>query len=539
MTTVSETPPVRPTPIAGRREWLGLAVLALPILVISVDFSVLNLALPQLTRDLAPTSTEQLWILAIYGFMIAGFLVTMGALGDRLGRRRLMLSGAAAFGAASVLAAFSTSAAMLITARALMGVAAATLAPSGLALINHMFRDPRQRAAAVAVFMSSFMGGGVVGPVIGGVMLANFWWGSVFLLAVPVVALLLATGPLLLPEYRAPGAGRPDPVSVVLSLAAILPVVYGVTELAHNGRAYWAWAVIAAGAVVGALFVVRQLRLTNPLLDLRLFANRAFRGAVTLGFAGGAVQGGSLLMINLYLQMVRGYSPLRAGLWMVPPALAMFLTIGMGLALARAIRPAHIIAVGMAVSSIGYLVITRVSANGGLALLVVGFAIAMAGIGPGLSLGYDMVLGAAPPEQAGAAAATVETGGQLGVATGIAVLGSIGAAVYRGQVVVPAGLPPQVANAAHDSVAAAAAVARHMPDKAAAASLLDSARAAFTSGLHSVSLIGAVLFLGLAILAIVTLRQVLPIGASAPRSAAKPDAEPEAADPQVTTAITA
>lgn len=528
MTSSCEIPPAGPAPTATRREWLGLAVLVLPILLISVDFSVLNLALPQLTRDLSPSSIQQLWILDIYGFVMAGFLITMGTLGDRLGRRRLLLSGAAAFGSASVLAAFSSSAGMLIAARALMGVAAATLAPSGLALINHMFQDPKQRAAAVAVFTGGFMGGAVAGPVVGGVMLANFWWGSVFLLAVPVVLLLLATGPILLPEYRSPEAGRPDPVSVLLSLAAILPAVYGITELTRDSRQYMAWGAIVVGVVSGALFVVRQLRLADPLLDLRLFADRTFRGAASLSLVGGAVQGGSLLMINLYLQMVEGYSPLRAGLLMVPPALAMFVTIGLGPALARSIRPAYIIAAGMAVSAVGYLVITQVSV-GGLTLLIVGFAIAMAGIGPGLSLGYGMVLEAAPREKAGAASATVETGGQLGVATGIAILGSLGNAVYRSHVVVPPGLPPRLASAAHDSVAEAVAVVGNIPRNGAAASLLESARSAFTSGLHSVSLIGAALFIGLAILAMATLRQVPPIGQGTQQEAL-------AAEPATTTA---
>src|SRR6266496_6056794 len=194
---------------ATHREWLGLAVLALPTLLLSLDVSVLYLALPPLSADLHADSTQQLWILDIYSFLLAGFLVTMGTLGDRIGRRRLLLGGAAAFGIASVLAAFSTSAGMLIAARALLGLAGATLAPSTLSLIRSMFADPRQRTVAVGVWISSYSAGGAIGPLLGGVLLEWFWWGSVFLLAVPVMALLLL-GPVLLPEYRDPEAGRLD-----------------------------------------------------------------------------------------------------------------------------------------------------------------------------------------------------------------------------------------------------------------------------------------------------------------------------------------
>jgi MFS transporter, DHA2 family, multidrug resistance protein len=220
---------------ATRREWAGLAVLALPTLLVSVDTFVLLLALPQISEHLHPSSTQLLWISDIYSFLLAGFLVTMGTLGDRIGRRRLLLIGAAAFGLASVLAAYAPNPALLIAARALLGLAGATLSPSTLALIANMFRDPRQRAVAIGVWMACFMSGAAIGPIVGGVLLERFWWGSVFLLAVPVMALLLTAGPLLLPEYRAGGAGGVDLVSVALSLAGILPVVYGITGLARAG----------------------------------------------------------------------------------------------------------------------------------------------------------------------------------------------------------------------------------------------------------------------------------------------------------------
>ena len=222
-------------PRAGRREWIGLAVIALPCLLYSMDLTVLYLAVPSLTAELEPSSTELLWITDIYGFFLAGFLITMGTLGDRVGRRRLLLIGAAAFGVASVLAAFSTSVEMLIVSRALLGVAAATLAPSTLSLIRNMFLDPGQRTFAIGVWATSFSVGAALGPLLGGVLLEFFWWGSVFLLAVPVMCLLLVIGPRLLPEYRDPGAGRLDLVSAGLSVVAVLAVVYGLKGLAEDG----------------------------------------------------------------------------------------------------------------------------------------------------------------------------------------------------------------------------------------------------------------------------------------------------------------
>src|ERR671919_795145 len=223
------------TPKAGRREWIGLAVIALPCLLYSMDLTVLNVAVPHLSADLKPSSSQLLWIIDIYGFLVAGFLITMGTLGDRIGRRRLLLIGAVAFGVASVAAAFSTSAEMLIAARALLGIAGATLAPSTLSLIFNMFHHPQQRTFAIGVWIASYSAGAVIGPVVGGLMLEFFWWGSVFLLAVPVMALLLVLGPVLLPEFRNPEAGRLDLFSAALSLAAVLAIVYGLKQTAQDG----------------------------------------------------------------------------------------------------------------------------------------------------------------------------------------------------------------------------------------------------------------------------------------------------------------
>ncbi|MFD0801847.1 MFS transporter, partial [Streptomonospora algeriensis] len=426
---------------AGRQEWLGLAVLALPTLLLSLDMSVLHLALPHLAADLRPSSSELLWIMDVYGFMIAGFLITMGTVGDRIGRRRLLLIGAAAFGAASVAAAYSTSPAMLIATRTMLGIAGATLMPSTLALISNMFSDPRQRASAIAVWASCFMGGTAIGPVVGGVLLQWFWWGSVFLLGVPVMVLLLVAAPLLLPEHRDPGAGRLDLFSVALSLAAILPVVYGLKEIAAHGPGPVPFAAITAGAVVGAVFARRQLRMADPLLDLRLFTDRGFTAGLGVMMLGAVAMGGMFLLMSQYLQLVAGLTALQAGLWLVPPSVLMITGTMLGPWAARKVGSGNVIGGGMVLAAVGMLVLTQTGAANGTGFVVAGLAVASLGLGPGAALVTDVVVGAAPPEKAGSAASMSETSGEFGIAMGVALLGSLSTAVYRGRVSVPDGVP--------------------------------------------------------------------------------------------------
>lgn len=510
---------------AGRREWIGLVVLALPILLVSIDVFVLLLALPQLSADLGAGSSQQLWIMDVYGFMLSGFLVTMGTLGDRIGRRRLLLTGAAAFTLASVLAAYSTSPEMLIGARALLGIAGATLAPSTLALISNMFKDPKQRGAAIGVWFMCFMSGAAIGPLVGGALLEHFWWGSAFLLGVPAMVLLLILGPVLLPEYRDTRAGRLDPASVVLSLAAILPVVYGLKELAKDGGRPLPVAALAVGAAFGAVFVRRQRRLADPLLDLRLFRSRGFSTALGGMFSGTLLMGAMMLFITQYLQLVRGLTPLEAGLWMLPAVAASMVSFSVSPVLARRIRPARLIGAGLAVSVAGLLLLTRAGAEDGLAAVVTGFALINLGAGPLVTLATDLVVGSAPPEKAGSAAALNETSGEFGYALGIATLGSVGTAVYRGQVegAVPAGTPDAAADAARDTLAGAAAAAEGLPGPVAEA-LMGPARAAFASGMHVTALIAAVVLAAVGVAVMKLLGHVAPTGA---QPETQPETQPE------------
>ena len=405
-------------------------MIALPCLLYSMDLTVLNLALPAISADLQPTSAQLLWIMDIYGFLVAGLLITMGALGDRIGRRRLLLIGAAGFGVASVLAAFSTSAEMLIATRAALGIAGATLAPSTLSLIRNMFREPGERRFAIGVWITSYSAGGAIGPLVGGVLLEHFWWGSVFLAGVPVMALLLAVGPALLPEFRDPEAGRPDLASAALSLAAVLPVIYGIKRIAEGGAAWLPLLCILAGLAAGAVFVQRQHRLADPLIDLRLFRAPAFSVSLATYTLGTFVAFGSFLFIAQYLQRVLGLSPLQAGLWMLPFFVGWISGSMLAPLLARRLRPAFALSAGLVLATGGFGLLTRVDGGSALAVLVSGSLLVSLGLAPVFTLATDVIVGAAPPERAGAASAISETGSELGGALGIALLGSLATAVY-------------------------------------------------------------------------------------------------------------
>jgi len=497
------------TPGATRREWIGLAVIALPCLLYSMDLTVLNLALPHLSADLRPSSSELLWIVDIYGFLVAGSLITMGTLGDRIGRRRLLLIGAAAFGIGSVLAAFSTSARMLIATRALLGLAGATLAPSTLSLIRNMFLDPSQRTFAIGVWVTSYSVGGVIGPLLGGILLQYFWWGSVFLIGVPVMLLLLALGPVLLPEFRDPEAGRMDVFSAALSLGAVLGVIYGLKRMAEGGLGWPPTLAIVAGLGLGVAFVRRQRSLTDPLIDLRLFRSPAFSGALAAYTLGTFVGFGAYVFIAQYLQLVLGLEPLPAGLWTVPSMLAYIAGSFLVPRIVRRIRPAYVMSAGMLVAAVGFGLLTQVDGPAGLAVIVAGSVIYSLGLSPVVILATDLIVGSAPVERAGAASAISETSSELGGALGIAILGSVGTAVYRLHVAdaVPAGLPPEAAAAARATLGGATAVAGRLPDQV-GAELLEAARQAFGHAFELTAGMNAVLAIATAILAAVLLRGV-------------------------------
>ncbi len=494
---------------ATRREWFGLAIIALPCVLYSMDLTVLNLAVPHLSAELKPSSSQLLWIVDIYGFLVAGSLITMGTLGDRIGRRKLLLIGAAAFGAASVFAAFSTSAEMLIVARALLGIAAATLAPSTLSLIRNMFLDPKERTVAIGVWIASFSAGAAIGPLIGGALLAHFWWGSVFLAAVPVMLALLVLGPLFLPEYRDPQAGRLDLASAALSLAAVLSVVYAIKRTAAYGADLEAGLAIIVGLAVGAAFVRRQRQLTSPLIDLELFRSRAFSASLVVNILGFFVAFGSFLFIAQYLQLVLGLGPLEAGLWTMPSAFAFVAGSMLTPAMAARVRPAYVMAAGLAVAAGGFLILTRVGGQADLAILVTGCSVFSLGLAPAFTLATDLIVGTVEPEKAGAAAGVAETSSEFGGALGIAVLGSMVTAIYRSGMagLTADGVAAEAINAARDTLGAAVAVAKALPDEICSA-LLGKAQEAFVEAFQMTAGISALVALAAAILAALLLRSL-------------------------------
>jgi DHA2 family multidrug resistance protein-like MFS transporter len=494
---------------AGRREWIGLGVLTLACVLYAMDLTVLHLAVPKLSEALQPTSAQLLWIIDIYGFFVAGSLITMGTLGDRIGRRKLLLIGATAFATVSLLAAFSTSPEMLIASRALMGVAGATLAPSTLSLIFNMFPDPRQRSVAIGVWISAFSAGGTIGPILGGVLLEYFWWGSVFLLPLPVMALLLALGPRVLPEFRNPEAGRLDLRSAAMSLAAVLAMIYGLKQIAQDGLSALPVVSILAGLAVGFLFVRRQRRLADPLIDLCLFRIPAFNVSLATNVLAVFVAVGYFLFVAQYLQLVLGLSPLQAGLSSLPSAMGFVVGSNLAPRFVYRFRPAFVLGTVLPLAAIGLAALTQVGGSIGLALVVSASVLISLALAPVFSLTTELIVGSAPPERAGSASGISETGFELGGALGIAILGSIGTAVYRGELAhrLPAGIPSQAADIARNTLGAAVDVAGQLPDPL-GSTLLNIARDAFVQGMHLTAAISTAVAIGAAIMAVILLRRV-------------------------------
>ncbi|WP_073945674.1 MFS transporter [Streptomyces kebangsaanensis] len=476
-------------------RWLALCVLVLAVLLVAVDATVLGLATPYISEDLRPSGTQLLWMGDIYSFVIAGLLVSMGSLGDRVGRKRILLGGATAFGAVSVLNAYATTPELLILARALLGVAGATLMPATLALIRNLFHDPRERSLAVGIWGATASAGTAVGPIVGGLLLEHFWWGSVFLINLPVMAVLVLVGIRLLPESRNPSPGPWDLAGVVLSLVGTVGVVYAVKEAAAHGVT---WTVLATGLLGAAAlygFVRRQLTLPAPLLDMRLFRSRGFSGAVLADLLTVLGMSGLVFFLSQYLQLVQGRRPFEAGLAEVPAAVG---AVAAGLVAGRAARRFSVRAVvsgGLAAVGLALAVLTTLTRSTGYPLL--GAALLVVGVGAGLSFTVtaDVILTGVPKDQAGAASAVSETAYELGAALGIALLGSIVTATYR-DFTGPAGTPP----AARESLGGAVEAATTLPPHTSEA-MLHAARDAFLHGLHLASGAGAAVLLATAVAA--------------------------------------
>ncbi|MEU6556658.1 MFS transporter [Streptomyces sp. NPDC046915] len=505
-------------PKAGMKEWCGLVVIVLVTLLVAVDVSVLGFAIAPLSEDLSPSATQLLWIMDVYSFVLAGTLVTVGWLGDRVGRRKLLLIGAAMFGVASAAAAFSTSPEMLIASRALLGLAASTLTPTSLALIRNMFHDSKERKAAIAAWGGTLTSGAAVGPVVGGLLLNNFWWGSVFLINTPVMVLVLILGPILLPEYRDPNRGRLDLLSTILSLAGVMTLIYGFKELVINGYSRNPAISAAVGGVLLLAFVIRQRVADDPMINVRLFRNGGFSGAVITNMMVAFALMGSSVLTNQYLQMVLGYSPLKASLWSLAPMPAIGVAVGLAPVLGRKVRPGKIIGVALLIIAAGFGVLTQVQTDSSVAVVLVGVGLLAGGMVACKTLAAEIVVTSAPPEQAGSSVAVSETFTEFGIAMGFATLGSIGSMVYRHDMsdVSPAGVSGSALHALRNTIGGAADVASHLPGKS-GGQLIASSRDAFTHGMQIGCLAGAGLLAFTALVATLLLRKT-PIEAALPGS---------------------
>ena len=518
--TATTSTPAATRPQAPWRDWVALALLMFPVLLVAVDNTALTFALPAIARSLSASGVQLLWIIDAYPLVLAGLLVAMGSLGDRIGRRRLLFVGSAGFAAVSAVTAFAPSAEWLIAGRAGLGLFGAMLMPSTLSLIRNIFPQPNRRRLAVAIWAAGFSGGAALGPIAGGWLVEHFWWGAVLLVAVPIILPLLLLGPALIPESRDPKPGRVDVPSIVLSLLVMVPVVYGIKALATHGPAPAAFASIGVGLFMGYVFIRRQRALahgegtghsTAPMLDVSLFGNRIFSTAIIANVLALFSYNGFILFLAQHLQLLEGQSPSTAGVAMVPALIATVVAGLLVVPLVRKVRPGFVVAGGLLLSAAGYFIVAFGDHSHGPSLLLAALLVLCLGVGAAETISNDLILGAAPADKAGAAAAISETGYEVGSLLGTAILGSILTASYQGNLRLPdgvSGLAPAAATSqAGETLAGAVELARMLPAPLAEA-VTAAARTAFDSGVHVTATIALVLMSGACVLAAVVLRKV-------------------------------
>ncbi|MEO8219217.1 MAG: MFS transporter [Specibacter sp.] len=489
---------------AGVRSWIALAVLMLPVLLVSVDNTVLSFAIPSISLALVPSASELLWIIDVYPLVLAALLVPMGSMADRFGRRKLLLIGSTGFAIVSVLAAFAPTAGALIGYRALLGLFGAMLMPSTLSLIRNLFLHPDQRRKAIAIWAAGFSGGAALGPIVGGFILEHFWWGAVFLMSVPVLIPLLILAPIFVPESKDPAPGKIDALSILLSFGAMVPTIFGIKEIAQSGLSVTNIVLIAVGLGLGAVFVRRQLRRKNPMMDVTLFRNPVFSGGVMANLLSIFALVGFLYFITQHLQLVVGLSPTHAAFVLVPGLAITIISGLLAASLASRVRPSRLVAGGLLLNALGFLIVW-LNTDGSVAGIIAAFVVLGAGVGMAETISNDLILSAAPPAKAGAASAISETAYEVGSVLGTAVLGSILAAAYRMNVVLPAGVAGAEAETASQTLGGAIDVANTLPAEQGAA-LLNSAKHAFDSGSGTVAMVSVALMLGAALMCLWALR---------------------------------
>ncbi|MEV0692093.1 MFS transporter [Streptomyces sp. NPDC050388] len=485
---------------AGANRWVVLVVLCTSLLLVAVDATVLHVAVPAVTEDLKPGGMELLWIVDSYPLVCASLLILFGTLGDRVGRRRVLLLGYALFGVASGIAALADNAQVLIAARVLLGVGGAMIMPATLSILRQVFPDRRERALAIGIWSAVAAVGAAVGPLLGGFLLEHFWWGSVFLINIPLMLVSLPVGRILLPESKGDGSGPWDVAGALMAAAGLFAVVLGVKRLGGGGGVWTALTLLAGAALLFA-FVRRQRRRAHPLVDLRMFARPAFSTSVGCIVLAMLALVGLELIAAQYLQLVLGLSPLETGLRLLPLT---FAAMAAGLAGARLLRrfgPRRMVCFGFCLTAAAVLLLTAMGGQDNRALLLSGFVLLGFGLETTLFGAYESMLSEAPPEQAGGAAAIGETSYQLGAGIGIALLGSVMNAAYAPGLTGVPGVPVSASTAAGHSLGEAHQVAARLGGPAGAA-LLDAARHAFVHGLHVTLLVSAGLLLLGAVMAL-------------------------------------
>jgi DHA2 family multidrug resistance protein-like MFS transporter len=460
------------------RGILALAALALPTLLVAVDISVLAVALPTMGRELHASATELLWMTDSYNFMVAGAMLTTGAIADRIGRRRMILVCAAIFAIASGIGAFATTPELVIVARGVMGLAGSAILPASMALLGGLFTDEKTRIQAMGVMMTVFLGGMAIAPFVGGLLLAHFWWGSVFLMGVPVMAVTIAVVPRLIPESKADVPAPLDLASAALSVFAVLSLVFALKRAVNSGFDSSVLVALVAGVVLGTVFLRRQATLEHPLMDLGLLARPRVRRTLTALFLTALLMGGTSLFFNLYLQEVQGLSPLDAAWWMLPMMVSMIAAANLGPWLNRRLPQRTVVVSMMSVMAVGFaLYVVAPASAAGRPVVATGASLATFGIGAVFPMLMDGVISSAPPERAASSASLAQLSNELGIALGLTVLGSLGTVVYRARL----GLP---GSTAEQSVIDGIREGQHDP------ALLASVKGSFTDAFHVAGLVG-------------------------------------------------
>ena len=481
---------------AGPRQWASLVVLMLPVLLVSVNNTALSFALPAISQGLHPTASQLLWIVDVYPLILAALLIPMGSLGDRMGRRKMLMIGSTGFGLVSLFAAFAPTAEWLLAARVGIAVFGSMLLPATLSLLRSVFRDDRQRTLAIAIWTAGFSAGAALGPIAGGFLLNHFWWGSVFLLAVPVLLAFLVAAPLILPESKDPNPGPVDPLSIVLAVLTMAPVVYGIKSLATGGSVLHGVLFIAVGALCGLLFARQQVAKDYPMLDLRFFRSPRFSGGLAINVTANVALFGFLFFFTQYLQLVNGTDPMTSGLLMVP-GLVLSILAGLGAErIARLVGIRTAVVLGLLLVAAGFFVVALTDQMSSSAPVLVAFTVMSAGTGLATTLSTDLVVSSVPEAKAGAASAVSETGYEVGAVLGTAVLGGLTTAFYQAHLELPAAVSADSAQIAHETLGGALDVAAESP---AGSVIADAAVAAFSSGMQWTSLIGGVLVAAVAL----------------------------------------